>query len=404
MKLRLKNSGGYALLLAILPVVMMYKVPGINLGASTVLIILGMIYSALVIIKNADDMNIALILPIVFYLVWAVIKSDFENALLCIAIVSHLTAISTGATSCEKLKKYIVAISCIASACLIAQQLVHLAFGIHIPMIVSEFTLDEIRISYDQAIKTAMGIEKTYRPSAFFLEPAHFTQYCIFGVIFSLFTKKPDYRRALMISAGILFTTSGMGFVLTFAVWGWWYITYFGNDNIMKRIKRVLFAAVTCTVIIAVLAQTKYFGSVISRFLVPSTESGGYNAIFGRLFWWDSYFGGLTWKDLVWGFGSNSLPDRYFTGFMTILYAFGIVGVLLFIVAVINIIAKGTKLSRTISFIYLGLLFVANLTGFLYIIFQFGVMISNIVEDKSSRINPEKTHAVMRHNERAFQR
>ena len=375
MKLHLSNSKGYAFFLAILPLVMMYKVPGIGFGLATTLIAVGMVYAGAVIICRYKSIRFKMLLPIILYFIYVMSKSTGLNMLLSLSILVHLMAIATGAIHSESLRRYIECISVIASTALILQVLIHFLTGFHVPLISAANILDELEKSIP-AIKTGYGLEALYRPSAFFLEPAQFTQYCIIGLGSVLFRDQLDIKKALFISIGILFTTSGMGFVLVFAMWGWWYITHESKVSISKIMVRILGALLLVLVLLLVLSRIPYFNNIISRFLVPESESGSYNAVHGRLFWWDTFFGGLSIKDLFWGYGYASLPENYFTGFMTVLYAYGVVGFALLAFVLVKMIFKSNKLSRTFAGIYLGLLFIANLTGFINVIFYFGIIIA----------------------------
>ena len=92
---------------------------------------------------------------------------------------------------------------------------------------------------------------------------------------------------------------------------------------------------------------------------------------------------------MVFGFGASSLPDSYFTGFMTVLYAYGIIGVVLFFFSYLQITIRGKNLARALSIMYIGLFFVANLTNMISLIFGFGVVLSFYKEDT---IQEKTTH------------
>ncbi len=375
MRIHIKNSGGYALFLALLPVVMMYKVPGVGMGVSTVLIALGMIYAGTCILMIPRSFSgLGFLVPLYIYFVYVMTKSPVENILLCIAILVHLTAIAAGAVDAQKLKKYMVFLSLLASSLVIVQLLVHTLTGFHIPCINYRWCLDSMS-SYRSAIQTGIpSVEKIYRPSSIFLEPAHLAQYCIMGLIMCLFDREKRIKEAIVISLGILCTTSGMGIVLVLLCWGWWFM--YSNERLTqaRRIQRMLLGCVAAVVVYAVLMRIPFFRGAIGR--ITGTASGGYNAINGRFFWWDTYFGGRGWKELLYGFGLNALPGVYFTGFMEQLYAYGIVGFVLFVVALLFILKKSGSMGKLLTVIYIALLFFANLTGFISIVFNLGVIIA----------------------------
>ena len=66
-----EQSKGYALLMAFLPIVMMYRTPGLAVGLSTSLIALGMIYALCVIYLHANRINLRFILPFSIYIIYS---------------------------------------------------------------------------------------------------------------------------------------------------------------------------------------------------------------------------------------------------------------------------------------------------------------------------------------------
>lgn len=369
----------YAFFLAALPVIMMYRTPGIGMGFSTVLIAVFMLYAGVVILKPSRKVDKLVALTLLLYLGYTITKSDGINFLLPIAILVHVAAISTGAVSVNYLRKYVELVSVVAAICVILQQFIHILFGTHIPFIVTGWLTDELSY-YSALVETGYGVESMYRPSAFFLEPSHFTQFAIYGLGSALFHNPPKIKKALLISAGLFATTSGMGFVLTFIIWGWWKLTYNKSSNTKKVVSRLIVVFIIGVVLLAVLSQIPFFGSVISRFTVGGESD--YNAIDGRLFYWDSLFGGEQWQNFIFGFGEhayNTLTEdgMYLTGFMKIIYAYGIIGFSLFIIFWVTLLIRvNNSLSRLYVIVYILLLFFANITGFIQIIFNVGVILT----------------------------
>ena len=373
--LRTTKSKIYALFLSILPVIMVYKTPGLDIGLSTLFIIVFLIHGFAAVVCNMRKIEIYRILPIVLYLLYMIFKNSGMEAFLPIIILIHIVAFSTGAANEKFLRLSIETISVAASICLLIQVLVHAVFEFHIPMINSNLILDSLSV-YQQPIKTGYSvIEKMYRPSAFFLEPSHFTQYCIVGLGSSLFRFEKKISHSILITLGIIFTTSGLGFVLVFVMWSWWYISNNDRRLLLRNKGRIITIAIVVPILIIIISKIPFFGSITSRFLTPESY-GNYNAIAGRLFWWDTYFGSLSWKDLIVGFGADKLPDIYFTGFMTVLYAYGIIGVALLIFSYLTTAIKGKTLARTLSLMYIGLFFMANLINMISLIFSFGTIMT----------------------------
>lgn len=383
MYLKVKNSRGYAFFLAILPLIMMYRAPGTGMGLSTVLIAIGMIYAGLIILNQLRAINrVSILLPLMVYFIYVMYKSTGENILLCIAILFHLTAIIFGAVNVTTLKKIVVIISTISACLVILQLLVHTLTGVHIPFINYNLCISSVS-SYRSAIISGIStVEGTYRPSALFLEPAHLTQYCIIGMVFCLFDEAPNMRNAIIISLGILCTTSGMGIVLVFVCWGWWFLC--NNERISGQEKylRLIVGCFSVVIVFEIFMRLDFFSNAVAR--ITGTSSSGYNALHGRFFWWDTFFGDLSWKDLVYGYGLSEVPGVYFTGFMKQLYAYGIIGFVLLLVSLLVIMVNSNRIGKILLGVYIGLLFVANLTGFISMIFYIGIIVALYAEDKEN--------------------
>ena len=370
-----KGGQWYTLFLVLLPVILMYRTPGLSVGLSTALVAITMPYAITIIFNRSNKIAISLLWPLFIYLIYAIFKGTSSSILLCIAIGVHLSAISTGIINTHYLRQCIENVSIFAALCVTLQQLVHATTGVHIPMIYPGGLIDGLK-DYSVNILTGipMGGETMYRPCAFFLEPSHMSQYCIIGLGSSLFRMKPAIKNAIVISIGLIMTTSGMGVVLTFGMWAWWIMNKNNLNGNGRGKKNSFFLLIGLVLLVVVLYQIPFFQSVVSRF--TSNPDDDYNAITGRTLWWDVYFGEGQLSNFVYGMGLSDMPEEYFTGIMTQLYAYGIIGTFFFLLYIVILIIRTKGLPRTFTTIYLALLFLANLTGFISIIFNFGVILS----------------------------
>lgn len=387
MKLRLSNSRGYALFLALLPVIMMYRIPGVNIGAATFLILAGMLYAIAACLKSQVFSGIGMLIPLILYFVYIATKSVGLSIILYIAIIIHLIAIAGGTVNTSALRKYIETIAVIAAGCVATQFFVHLLFGTHIPLIAYDLCIDEIQKLYGMNIATGIGrYESLYRPSAFFLEPSHFANYCSIGLMSSLLVDKIDYKKALVITAGVLMTTSGMGIVIVAVVWCAFPFLA-SRDMDMRKLRRVILLGCTGIAAVMVLMQIPFFQRTVQRIgLTSSASNGQYNAIWGRTLYWDQYIAPMSGGELLLGYGQAELPEVYFTGLMECIYCYGIVGVALLLLALIVIFRRSKNTTgRLMVGLYGALLPVANLTGFIYVVFFMGSTIAiAAVERKKS--------------------
>jgi len=367
-----KRGRYYAIFLAIVPVLMMYKVPLLDIGISTFLIAVTMFYAILVIFLHIRQLKLGIILPYILYCIYVIVRSDGDlvNILLCTAIVVHILAFSCGSVNIPRLMKALETISVIASVCVIFQICIHYLFGKHIPMIALDLCIDEFKRNNVGIILTGIS-DNMYRPSAFFLEPSHFAQYVIVSQISFLAKEKPEYKKAALVSAGIIATTSGMGIILTIFVWLWFAVL---RSRKKGKSTSFLIAVMILFILLSILSQVSFFQSATGRI----TGDNGFSAIQGRLLYWDIYIPTMQGSSLIWGMGYNALPNVYFTGIMEILYCYGVVGVTLFYLSIVIIVIRSQNVPRCMAIVIGGLMLIANLTGFIMNIFFFGIIYAYI--------------------------
>ncbi|MPM83509.1 hypothetical protein SDC9_130573 [bioreactor metagenome] len=190
----------------------------------------------------------------------------------------------------------------------------------------------------------------------------------IVGFISFLFQDKPRYSKAAFVSLAILGTTSGMGIALVAAVWAWHLLTCKRYAGFSRKIMMIFGAVFVGVFMFFILSQLSFFNLAIQR-VFGSVD--GYNAIWGRTLYWDMYITSLTGSDLIFGLGYTALPDIYFTGLMRFIYCYGIVGTALFYLSTFSIFLFTRGFSRCLIFVFSGILLIANLTGFITMIFYF---------------------------------
>lgn len=373
----------YTLYFSIIPLVTIYTMPGTSLSLATVLTIIGTLYCVMALFFRKMVAPLWLLCPFVIYIAYIITKSSVNFAFLSIAVLFQIFAIGTALINVSLFRKTIEFVALVASICVIFQQVVHLTTGLHFSFLLNGLIRDDLQIQYKDAIN---GIfEGMYRPSAFFLEPAHFTQYCIMGLESCMFSNNVQTRKALLISLGLIATTSGLGFVLAFAIWAWWYI-------FRKRfsVSRVFIIVVLLIILFIILDHISFTHNIINRFTVDP-ESGEKNAINGRLWWWNYYFGNFSVSEFMFGFGLESLPDdAYFTGIMKQLYCYGIVGLFLLFVLWLTLFVKSNSLGKVLAGSYFGLMFFAELTGYDHLLFYLGTYLLFIVNDYNSIVVVKK--------------
>ena len=225
--------------------------------------------------------------------------------------------------------KWTVRISCFASACLILQNLAHLIANIHIPFLNIGMVRDGMS-SYETLISTgtASGV---YRPSAFFIEPSAYTQYAYPVLVYLLFKSgsKRSLKFALLISIGIIASTSGMGIMLSVGLWGL-YLFYnsFGTGKIKRKWFGVFIVAVLMVLVAYIMSPQLQYS--VQRIF---TGIGGQNsAIQGRLGGGQYYISLFNRSEFLFGTGDAGTElTMYMSGLYHLIYIDGVICAALFI-------------------------------------------------------------------------
>lgn len=218
---------------------------------------------------------------------------------------------------------------------------------------------------FDQGTKvyvesTPMVINGVFRPSSFFLEPAHFSQYCSIGLASILIKQKSLLnKKAIYISICMVLTTSGLGIACVAFLW---MISLLINEKGIteRKIIRIIIGIFLALIaFIVAFTFSKSFQSSVIRIFVPSN---GYNSgIEGRL-WSRSFLESLLGKELIFGMGFKNIPvygknkiPYYMTGIIEMFYCQGIIGFSIFILFLILMIINTKKHFNNRGFIILSI-------------------------------------------------
>lgn len=190
---------------------------------------------------------------------------------------------------------------------------------------------DSVRKSVSHGTMVIYGL---FRPSAFFLEPAHFAHYCAIGLACMVFRgRKALNWKTAMVTGAMILSTSGIGIAATALIWG----TVFLHEA--KSLSRhvvagnILILILVPAVFLALYLGVPFFHQTVSR--MTGAGNAADNALSGRLGNWErviqlegiSKWFGTGYKNLpVFGAGNT----YYFTGFLELCYCQGVLGACFF--------------------------------------------------------------------------
>lgn len=374
---------------ALTPFMQHYVVPGIgsNLAFSS-LIMIGCLYLFLakdrVVIQQGDDRGSLVTKTVIimfFYCTlhmlffppalvyrgyvdsFPVVVIQFAFLLLCVAVFNNTEVRN-------HYFDYIEIIAIVMTIVVAFQVLVYMGTGITFSEDRSFLFPFKSYFEYDvkqTLLNSHMVIDGLFRPSAFFIEPAHYSQFCLIGLVASLARSEQLLnKKAIIITVGIILTTSGIGIVSSLMLWALkMIITEKGITN--KVIIRCLMGLLLlmCLVVVLFLVSSSFKMAVI-RIVVAS--NGHHSAIGGRLSS-IALLGDLSTTELLFGMGYHNIPtygiaeiQYYMTGIVQLLYCQGIIGTSIFGICYIWMMIKAFR-KKSMLPLYALILYIPFLIG-----------------------------------------
>lgn len=367
-KLRINIQIIYSGILALLPILMYVNVPGVNLGLGTVLLIAFSPYALFRSIKFRKEIRE---LPFFLVLGYILVRSmdEIASVIFVVLILIHIHGALNNSIDIGVVRKVMQAVAVLGTYCVIIQLAFYYVLGIRFSFLPSFLVAEEFQYYYSTAIGSI------YRPSAFFLEPSHYAQYICISLLFTFFPEnagKVEKNKVFWIILGCLLTTSGMGIVLCIGVCGW-YLLF----NRMRAGKKIIYIAIGFFVAIiafVLLMQVPFFALSVQRIF---GEVDGYNAIEGRTWLWEGYIGAMSAGEKIIGRGVSNIPEGYMTGVMHMIYCYGYIGLSLLVSVYVYLFIKTrSTVSRCLCVMYIGMLMVANLVGYIYLMFWICIIVS----------------------------
>lgn len=220
-----------------------------------------------------------------------------------------------------------------------------------------------------------------YRPTSLFLEPAHYSQYNILCLCYSLFgdhqNRKSNLKLAIFITVGLLLSTSGQGILLCALLWFIWFLNIMLTSKI-DIIKKLLLLFLVIVFVVYIIPQI-FNLSIMQKsiYRVWDFEKGEPGpALSTRLFTY-SYFNELPllYKFIGVGFG-NVPPGVYFNGISYILYTIGVIGLFIVMLFLLNAFIHTRNFQRCFCLIYFLLLIGSQTFTAVNIVFYFSFIYS----------------------------
>lgn len=347
----------YMWALVLMPMLSLYGIGTLGIDIGTLLVLLCLILSVVYDSKGCIFINPNYSIWYI-YLIYIVIsifitknigfQGSISEASIILRAVKNILYIFIliNSITCEiveykYLKKIYLVIARISTYYILFQSVMYYGFKRIIPGYIKYFLISE---SYGERLQETNFL--LYRPTSLFYEPSHYLEFIVIALIICLFdeyilTKKNVYD-AVLITIGILMSTSGMGIVSLVIIWGIWIIYRLKKLHSYKIQLRV-FVLFACIILGAILfMKTNYATKIVSRLF--SSSANTYSATDARTEVYKKIFEGSMFS-ILFGRGYGNVLDNYFfSSWAFNLWCLGIVGTIIIIIIYLQCFKKGKNI------------------------------------------------------------
>jgi len=231
--------------------------------------------------------------------------------------------------------------------------------------------------------------EVTYRPPSIFIEPSNVTYYIVPYLAISLFAsfsegklgvrdKRRDLIDAIIISLGVVCTTSGQGAVVLGVVWSLWVIISVFKKGMAKNIKFFPILGVAALY----LYNSDSFQYTIGRLNTSGTELSAIDARYAGYLAFDF----LSRDTKIFGTGyGNYIEEIYYPSFADIMFCTGIVGLILVLVMYLMFFRKGCTFQKVLVILSFVVMMGGGIYTATYLCFYLPLLLFVFVDEEKRR-------------------
>ena len=281
------------------------------------------------------------------------------------------------------LLKTIENISIVASLLLFIQYAIYYSSGRFLQLIPLHFFTDSIQNNFSSFTRITTGTASGYfRPSSFFIEPAHFGQFVLVALAFVLFkyyknSEKQFIIKAIVLSLAILMSTSGIGLFGVVVLWTIFMFVFSRKINNRKVFGIFLFILFALVIAVVFLSKQEFVQLVFMRLSVDS--SSNMNAVSGRTEGYDFFFGD-AFNNKLFGIGTGNEPmvDVYYTSLAMLLIRNGFLGVILYFIICCHRVLQNGRFAKWIAIVILLIVASAGVYDFANVAFYLTLMFMDV--------------------------
>lgn len=232
--------------------------------------------------------------------------------------------------------------------------------------------VDANRLAEDKALHLNIVQNGIIRPAAFFAEPSHYAHFVSPLLIQYMLTEEKrtkKFKLLIIISIGVVLSTSGMGIAMVAAVW-----LFYIFQLLYSKKKKYLFYGICLLMIfvsmfIILFNNNAAFQKSIVRIFVASASSS--SAVGGRTAGIEDMFYMLDETEFWFGTGEakNRINGGFIGGIFQIIYQNGVIGAVLYTCIYVYSALKLCKGSRWQSLYVILISFFAGINNNAYLIY-----------------------------------
>lgn len=272
--------------------------------------------------------------------------------------------------------KICINVSVIASIYLLIQNFVYLTSGSMLPVVIPGtnviYTGTWTSEAYNALVMRKMAFG--YRPCGFFLEPSYFCQYTVYSVLMLLMKpqkEKFDYLELVIISVAILLTKSALGYVCFVLMWCAWFVCSFKKRKLPMNVVIII-----CIILVLLIAEIRFgFAQAaierVATVLLSGTSTGTVRLLRGFIVFSKlpliykiigigagNYGGFIRTYNIVTMFDTSiSVGNEYMNSVSTIMVYTGIIGSVLYGIAIYRIFKKSCLIQKLMGIIWIVIMF-----------------------------------------------
>lgn len=216
-------------LLAISPLLQHYKGIGVNAGFLVLIFCLPYVCLKLLFrFKSLPWKNALIAIPLILFQVYRVLAhgTTFIEFAHAAVLCGYFVAIALGGINLKYVAHSAYWVAMAAGIGIIIQSICYYLFDFHLQLVATGWLLEEsgvwVKLAETGLIAVTGNVSAIYRPSAFFLEPSHMFLYLVPSLFLLLHSPEMNWVKrisAIILSVGLLLSTSGMGIAVVAGAW-----------------------------------------------------------------------------------------------------------------------------------------------------------------------------------------